>query len=197
MPLLWIHNLRREEAEKRAMELGVPVQGTLDELRKILKETWKALETYLPSQNTDKSEVAMHTAGVSVIKVHCGDVHDHVSYSRSKLRGKVGTDVGKNIPVLSDTEPESVFNFLIRAREDYDLNLVTDVEFLALLVARMTGRLTQVISVHLSASFKWGSICPEILSTFLPPRIREGFLPKYVWIASKPLRRNYPSLLCP
>jgi hypothetical protein len=86
----------------------------------------------------------------------------------------------KNIPVLSDTELESVFKFLIRAREVYELNFVTDAEFLALLVARTTGRLTQVISVHLSASSKWGSVCSEILSTFLPPRIREGFLSKYV-----------------
>jgi hypothetical protein len=57
---------------------------------------------------------------------------------------------------------------------------VTDAEFLALLVARTTGRLTQVIGVHLSASSKWGSVCSEILPIFLPPRIREGFLSKYV-----------------
>jgi hypothetical protein len=134
MPLAWIHNLPREDSEKLAMELGVPV-------RKRLKEKWKALKTYLP-QNTDKSEVAMHTAGVSDTKVHCCDVHDHVSYSQSKLRGKVATGLVKNIPVLSDTEPESEFNFLIRAREVYDLGLVTDAEFLALLVARTTGRPT-------------------------------------------------------
>jgi hypothetical protein len=156
------------------------VQGTLDELRKRLKEKWKALETYLPPQNADKSEVAMHTAGFSDIKVHCGDVHDHVSYSQSKLRGNVATDLVKNIPVLSDTEQESVFNFLIRAREVYDLNLVTDAEFLVLLVARTTGRLTQIISVHLSASSKGVSVYSEILPTFLPPSIREGFLSKYV-----------------
>jgi hypothetical protein len=41
MPLAWIHNLPREEAEKLAMELGVPVQGTLDEFRKRLKESGK------------------------------------------------------------------------------------------------------------------------------------------------------------
>jgi hypothetical protein len=57
---------------------------------------------------------------------------------------------------------------------------VTDEEFLALLVARTTGRITQVFGVHLSASSNWGLICSEILSTFLPLRIREGFLSKYV-----------------
>jgi hypothetical protein len=92
----------------------------------------------------------------------------------------VTTDLVNNIPVLSDTESESVFNFIIQAREVYDLNLVTDAEFLALFVARATGRLTQVNSVHLCASSKWGSVCSEILSTFLPPRICEGFLLKHV-----------------
>jgi hypothetical protein len=187
MPLAWIHNLPKEEVEKLAMELGVPVQGTLDKLHKRLKEKWKALQTYLPPQSEDKSEVEMHTARVSDTKVQGGDVHDHARYAQLKLKGKVATDLVKNIPVLSDAEPESVFNFVIRVREVYDLNLVMDAEFLALLVARTTGRLMQVISVHLSASSKWGSVCSEILSTFLLPHIREGFLSKY------PLRWNYPS----
>jgi hypothetical protein len=81
MPLAWIYNLPKEEAEKLAMELGVPVQGTLGELRRRLKEKWKTLETYLPPQSEDKSEVTMHTAGVSDTKVQGGDVHDHVSYA--------------------------------------------------------------------------------------------------------------------
>jgi hypothetical protein len=180
MPLAWIHNLPKEEVEKLATELGVSVQGTLDELRKRLKEKWKAVATYLPPQVEDKSEVAMHTAGVSDTKVQGGDVHDHVTVVQIKLKGNVATDLVKTLPVLSDTEPENVFKFLMRAREVYDLGLVTDAEFLALLVARTTGRFTQVIGVHLSASSKWGSVCSEILSTFLPSRIREGFLLKYV-----------------
>jgi hypothetical protein len=92
----------------------------------------------------------------------------------------VATDLVKNIPVLSDTEPEIVFKFLVTAREVYDLKLVTDAEFLALLVPKTAGRLTQIVSAHLSVSSKWGSVCAEILSTFLPPRIREVFLSKYV-----------------
>jgi predicted transcriptional regulator len=61
MPLAWIHNLPKEEAEKLAMELGVPVQGTMDELRKRLKDKWRIVETYLPPQSKDKSEVAVHS----------------------------------------------------------------------------------------------------------------------------------------
>jgi hypothetical protein len=57
---------------------------------------------------------------------------------------------------------------------------VTDAEFLALSVVRTTGRLTQMFSVHFSASSKWGSVCTEILTTFLQARIRKGFLSKYV-----------------
>jgi hypothetical protein len=47
MPMVWIHNLPKEEAEKLRMELSVPVQGTLDEFRKKLKKMLKALETYI------------------------------------------------------------------------------------------------------------------------------------------------------
>jgi hypothetical protein len=92
----------------------------------------------------------------------------------------VVNDLVRKIPVLSDTEPESMFRFLVQAKEVYDLNLVTDGEFLALLVTRMSGRLMQIISVHLRACSGWGLVCSEILSTFLPPRIREGLLSKYV-----------------
>jgi hypothetical protein len=57
--------------------------------------------------------VATHTAGVSDTKVQVGDVHDHVSLVQIKLKGKMASDLVKNIPVLSDTEPENVFTFLI------------------------------------------------------------------------------------
>jgi hypothetical protein len=126
MLLAWIHNLPKEEAEKLAMELGVPVQGTMDELRKRLKDKWRTVETYLPPQSKDKSEVAMHTAGISNTKVQGGDVHDHGNYLQVNLKGKVATDLVKNIPVLSDTEPENVFGFLVRASEIHRLNLVSD-----------------------------------------------------------------------
>jgi hypothetical protein len=129
MQLAWIHSLPKEEAEKLAMELGVPVQGIMDELRKRLKDKWRIVETYLPPQSKDKSEVAVHTAGSSNTKVQGGDVHDHGSYLQVKLKGKVATDLVKNIPVLSDTEPENVFGFLVRASKIHRLNLVSDEDF--------------------------------------------------------------------
>jgi hypothetical protein len=65
MPLAWINNLRREDAEKLANELNVPTQGILDELRKKLREKWKTLEAYLPPQSSDKSGVTMQAAVAS------------------------------------------------------------------------------------------------------------------------------------
>jgi hypothetical protein len=83
MPLAWIHNLPREEAEKMAVELGVSIQGTLDELRKRLKEKWRAVEHFLPPQSTDVSEASMDAAGCS--GVQSSDVHAHVTSSQIKL----------------------------------------------------------------------------------------------------------------
>jgi hypothetical protein len=100
------------------------------------------------------------------MKVEGGDVHDHGSYFQMKLKGIVVTGLVKNIPVLSNTEPEAVFGFLARASEIHRLNLVSDEEFLALLVARTTGRITQIFGVHLSATFNLDSVCTEILSIF-------------------------------
>ncbi|PNF19609.1 hypothetical protein B7P43_G16647 [Cryptotermes secundus] len=154
MALAWIHNLPRERAEKLASELGVSVQGTLDELQKRLKEKWRALEVCLPPQITDKFAASTDVAGPSAIK--------------------------SQVVSLTDTEPERVFRFLVRAKQVYDLKLVTDGEFLALLVARTAGRLMNIISGHLRLSSDWALVCSDILSVFLPPRIREGLLSKYV-----------------
>jgi hypothetical protein len=67
-----------------------------------VKEKWKVLETYLPPQKTDNSEVAMHTAGAS--DTRDSSVHGHVTYSQIKLRANVVTDLVKGIPVLSNVE---------------------------------------------------------------------------------------------
>ncbi|PNF36842.1 hypothetical protein B7P43_G09252, partial [Cryptotermes secundus] len=97
-----------------------------------------------------------------------------------KMRGKVVGDLVRNIPVLSGTDSESVLHFLIRAQEVYDLNLVVDLEFLAPLVGRTSGRVTQILGLHLGTSSMWGVVSSEISSIFLPPRIREEFVCKYV-----------------
>jgi hypothetical protein len=133
MPLGWIHNLPREEAEKLANELGVSTQGTLDELRQKVKDKWRAVETYLPPQIADKFGVGMDMAGVSNVKIQNSDIHAQISYSQITLKSSVVTDLVRKIPVLSDTEPERVFRFLVQGKDVYDLNLVTDGEFLGTL----------------------------------------------------------------
>ncbi|PNF20864.1 hypothetical protein B7P43_G11731 [Cryptotermes secundus] len=180
MPLAWIHNLPRDEAKKFASELGVSVQGTLDELRNRLKEKWRALEVCLPPQITDNFAASTDVAGPSAIKSQAGEVHAQSSYAQSKLRGNVFSELMRSIPILTDTEPERVFRFLVRTKQVYDLKLVTDGEFLALLVARTAGRLMNIISGHLQLSSDWALVCSDILSEFLPPRISEGLLSKYI-----------------
>ncbi|PNF23275.1 hypothetical protein B7P43_G17179 [Cryptotermes secundus] len=180
MPLAWIHNLPRDEAEKFASELGVSVQGTLDELQKRLKEKWRALKVCLPPQITDKFAASTDVAGPSAIKIQAGDVRAQSCYAQSKLRGNVVSELVTSISILTDTEPERVFRFLVRAKQVYDLKLVTDGEFLALLVARTAGKLMNIISGHLRLSSDWALVCSDILSQFLPPRVRESFLFKYV-----------------
>jgi hypothetical protein len=86
MPIGWIHNLPREEAAKLANELGVSVQSTLDELRRKVKDKWRAAETYLPPQVADKFGAGMDIAGVSNIKIQNADVHTQISYSQIKLK---------------------------------------------------------------------------------------------------------------
>jgi hypothetical protein len=99
MPLGWIHNLPREEAEKLANELGVSTQGTLDELWRKMKDKWRALETCLPPQIADKFGVGMDVAGVSNVKTQNADVHAQISYLQIKLKCSVVIDLVRKIPV--------------------------------------------------------------------------------------------------
>jgi hypothetical protein len=124
--------LPREEAEKLAVEFGVPVDGTLDDLRKRLKKKWRAVEHLLPPRGVGASEEGMGVAGSSTGSA--GGVHAQVNYLQAKLKGNVIMDMIKKLPLLLDNEPGNVFTFLMKAQEIFDLNLVLDVDFLALLV---------------------------------------------------------------
>jgi hypothetical protein len=57
MSLAWIHDLPKEQLEGLASQLGLSTDGTLDDLRKRVKQKWTAVELYLPSQNTAKSSL--------------------------------------------------------------------------------------------------------------------------------------------
>jgi hypothetical protein len=98
----------------------------------------------------------------------------------SKAKTKLATDLISNIPVLSGTEPEEILKFLIRAKGIFDLILISESEFMALLVSRTVGRITQILGDHLGSTQGWAMLQSEIISTFLPPRVKEGFLASHV-----------------
>jgi hypothetical protein len=55
------------------------------------------------------------------------------------------TDLISNNPVLSGTDPEEILKFLVRAKGIFDLRLISESEFMALLVSRTVGRITQIL----------------------------------------------------
>lgn len=89
-------------------------------------------------------------------------------------------DLLGSVPVLRNTDPENVFQFLVCGRQVYDLGLVTDEEFLTHIVTKTTGRLTQIVGAHLRLGSSWEAVSSEILSTSFPLRIRERFLSRFV-----------------
>jgi hypothetical protein len=100
----------------------------------------------------------------------------------------------RNIPLLSNMEPGSVLTFPVRGQEVCELNLVTDVEFLALLVARTTGRFMQIIGDHLRACSGWESVCSDILATFFRPGFEKSSCQYMCWIAFNPPWKIYSNL---
>jgi hypothetical protein len=174
MPLAWVHDLPKQQAEELASQLGLPTDGTLDDLRKRIKEKWTTIEAFLPSQSTAKSTLVTKSSSQVTDSV----VHDSSHLSKMKIR--LVTDLIKNIPLLADTDPERILKFLICVKGVHELNLVTDFEFISLLVSRTSGRITQILGSHLGTTQNWGMVRSEIISTFLPPRVKERFLASYV-----------------
>lgn len=50
-----IYDLSKQQAEQVAYQLGLSTDGTLDSMRKRVKEKWTAIKAYLPSQSAAKS----------------------------------------------------------------------------------------------------------------------------------------------
>jgi hypothetical protein len=176
----WIDGLSSEELLKMAKELGMSEKDTVHELRQQLKEQWRKMEQYLSPQSTDKSEIGLYMARNCKGKEGSSDVQGPLGYLQAKLRGKAITDLLRGIPVLLNTESESVFEFLVWVRQVYDLGLVMDEAFMAHLLTKTTGTLTRIVSVHLRLGSSWDSLSSEILSSIFSPCIREGFVSKYI-----------------
>jgi hypothetical protein len=142
MPVTWIHDLSKQHEEELASQLGLTIDGTLDELRKRVKERWTDMEPYLHSQSAAKSSLVTKPVQQNV---------DPVVYQGnclSKIKIKLATDLISGIPVLSGTDPE-ILKFLIRAKQVFELKLISDPELMTVLIKRTSGRITQILSAHL------------------------------------------------
>jgi hypothetical protein len=170
MPLAWIYDLSKQQAEVLARQLGLSTDGTLDDFRKRVKEKWTAIEPCLPSPNAAKSSV------VTKPVLQSTDSVGYQGYCLNKVKIKLAADLILAIPVLSGTEPEEVLNFLIRAKEVLHLKLVSDSDFIALMVSRTSGRITQILGAHVGTTQGWGVVQTDLISTFLPCRVKERFL---------------------
>jgi hypothetical protein len=93
------------------------------------------------------------------------DTSIHASTHLAKVKLNLVSDLVKNIPLLTDTDPEKILKFLIRMSEVYDLKLVTDNEFMSLLVSRTSGRVIQILGGHLGTTQNWGVVRAQIIST--------------------------------
>jgi hypothetical protein len=156
-----------------ASQLGLSTDGTLDDLRKRVTEKWTAVKLYLPSQSTAKSSLL-----TTPIQQNMDPVHQRICLSNIKI--KLATHLIRCIPVLSGTDLEEILKFLIRAIGGFDLKLISESEFMALLVSRTSGRITQIIGAHLGTTLSWGMVQSGIITTFLAPRVKKGFLASYV-----------------
>jgi hypothetical protein len=174
MPLAWIHDLSKQQAEELASQLGLAIDGTLDDLRKRLKQKWTAIQPYLPAPSAVKLPLVSEPNSIST------EFTSHGNGYLSKVKSKLVSDLIQNVPVLTDNDPEKVLKFLIRVSEIYELKLVSDCEFMSLLMCRTSGRVTQILGAQLGTAQNWAGVRSLIISTFLPHRLKEKFLRSYV-----------------
>jgi hypothetical protein len=174
MPLAWIHDLSKLQLEELATQLGLSTDGPLDDLRKRVKEKWATIEPYLPPASTAKPAKLTKPVPSGM------DGGVAQGFCVSKIQGKLATDLICNIPVLSGTDPEAILKFLLHANQVQELKLLSDSDFLALLVGRTSGRVMQILGTHLGTTHGWDLVRSEIIATFLPSRVKERFLVSYV-----------------
>jgi hypothetical protein len=166
MPRAWINTLSKSHLEQLAGQLGLPTEGPLDDLRKRVREKWTGLEACLPPFAIGQFAPL---ADLSKSGTDAG-----------KVRLKLVTDLVQDIPVLAGTDPETILKFLIRVSQISELKLITDTEFLAVLIGRTSGRVMQILGTHLATETPWARVQSDIIATFLPLRVKERFLMSYV-----------------
>jgi hypothetical protein len=170
-----------ERALQLAEQLNVPVDGSLEDIKTRLMDNWAGIETILPSQTGAQVKLEHVTPSVAPVSQASNvSAQDTSNVTVAKMRGRVVSDLIKNIPLLIDTDPENILKFLIQLKGVHDLKLVSDFEILSLTVGRTSGRVAQIVGNYLVGTPDWDGFCSELIDTFLPPRIRERFLTSYV-----------------
>jgi hypothetical protein len=139
IPLAWIHELPKQQLESLAGQLNLSTEGTLDDLRKRVKDKWTTIEPYLPPHTTAKSLQTMNPIQSTT------DPTVRVDTSVNKVKIKLASDLISSIPLLIDMDPESILKFLIQVNHVFQLKLLSDTEFMALLIARTSGRLMHIL----------------------------------------------------
>jgi hypothetical protein len=108
MPLAWLHDMSKQQLEELASQLALKADGTLEDLRRRVKEKWTAVEPFLPSPST-AAESTLVTKSESQITRSLGQDGSYAS----KIKIKLIPDANKNIPFLADTDPENVLKLLM------------------------------------------------------------------------------------
>jgi hypothetical protein len=91
----------------------------------------------------------------------------------AKVKINLLPDLFKNIPPLTDTDREKILKLFIRVSEVYDLKLISDMEFMSLLVSKTSGGIMQILGAHLGTTRNWREVRSLIIFTLLPPRLKE------------------------
>lgn len=174
---------------------SLPCDGTVDALRKTIKERWMQLEQHFPSisdkpfsfsgvtmasQTEGRGEISEPTASVplsSRVLHSVGDIGEVPTRDSLKLKEKALTELLKSVPIIMSMEPQVVLNFLVQVTDIFDLHLVSDYHFLICVLTRNVGRITQIISSRLNTvETSWLLVRNDIVSVVFPSRVRESFV---------------------
>jgi hypothetical protein len=139
-----------------------------------MMDHWTIMEPYLPSAN-----IAKCTQIANPVQSGIDSLGGQAS-SLSKVKLKLASELITAIPLLASTDSEQVLQFLIRATQVVEMKLLTDSEFMALLMSRTSGRVMQILGAHIGTGNDWGMGRSEIISNFLPAQVKEQFLTSHV-----------------
>jgi hypothetical protein len=122
----------------------------------------RVTEASLPSQTEAKLEmvsgpVPRHTR-----------IFVEVSATVGKMKGRVISDLVKNIPLFTDADREKISLSLIQLKRFMACGF-TDFEFLSLFVSTMSVRVAQIVQSYQVGTHDWVAFCYRSISHSPPP----------------------------